>query len=551
MRYLNTLNTAKIFDLVVFFLISLFSIWLMWSTFHLEAGKIFLSSKLYSDFGAHLPLIRSFSFGENIPPEYPFFAGQPIRYHYLFYLVVGYIEKTGVPLDWALNSLSSVGLILLLEMVYLTTLLFFRNRGAAILAVLLVLFNGSLSFLEVLPETWNVVSIKQAFTNTITSQDFASFGPWDGKQVSAFWTWNIYTNQRHLAFSYGLVLAVLYPLFRHTITKKNALAWYQIFAIGIASLILPLLHQAGSVILLILTTGWVIWYWRRLALIYRVTYCLTLIFLLISTVFFASQGGSQHLEFQLGFLAPFPTLASLFTYWWFNLGLYFILLPVLLIRSRKHMGILVALSFSFFAAANVFLLSTDMINNHKFIHFFWLILQIAAAGWIATVWQDKKWFRPLLVVIVFFLTFSGIVDAFPVINDRPAHVENYTSSDAQKWIIDNTPPKSQFLSTTYLYNPASLAGRQLYLDYGYHAWSMGYNDRGKRELLLQFFSKDITNSEWCSLAMQEHIDYVIISPGSDDFQGSAELDGSYVQSIEPTYTSLDEYKIIIVTSICN
>jgi hypothetical protein len=49
-----------------------------------ENSTILIYSMMLSDFAATIPLIRSFSMGDNWPPEYPIFPGSPIRYHYLF-----------------------------------------------------------------------------------------------------------------------------------------------------------------------------------------------------------------------------------------------------------------------------------------------------------------------------------------------------------------------------------------------------------------------------------------------------------------------------------
>ena len=106
------------FDWLVSLTIALFSIWLMFSTFAYQAGELMIKTKLWSDFAAHLPLIRSFSFGKNFPPQYPQFASEPIRYHYLFYLLVGLLEKIGFNLAVALNGLSAIGMSLLLIMIY-------------------------------------------------------------------------------------------------------------------------------------------------------------------------------------------------------------------------------------------------------------------------------------------------------------------------------------------------------------------------------------------------------------------------------------------------
>ncbi|WP_460315410.1 hypothetical protein, partial [Staphylococcus aureus] len=74
-----------------------FSFWLMFHTFSYDGQthSIQVAYKLWSDFGAHIPMIRSFSMGGNLSRffagtvQYPIFPGEPIRYHYLFFMLVG------------------------------------------------------------------------------------------------------------------------------------------------------------------------------------------------------------------------------------------------------------------------------------------------------------------------------------------------------------------------------------------------------------------------------------------------------------------------------
>ena len=63
----------------------IFSVWLMFSSFSYSDGSMQIGSKAWSDFASTIPVIRSFSFGSNFPPEYPLFPGEPIHYHFLFF----------------------------------------------------------------------------------------------------------------------------------------------------------------------------------------------------------------------------------------------------------------------------------------------------------------------------------------------------------------------------------------------------------------------------------------------------------------------------------
>src|SRR3972149_7724231 len=101
-------------EIIVVVIASIFGYLITFSTFSANLNNLFINTKLWSDFASHIPLIRSFSLGFNIPPEYPLFPGAVIKYHFLFYLAVGLLEKIGVRIDLALNSLSFAGFFFLI-----------------------------------------------------------------------------------------------------------------------------------------------------------------------------------------------------------------------------------------------------------------------------------------------------------------------------------------------------------------------------------------------------------------------------------------------------
>src|SRR3989344_5595347 len=134
----------------------LFSFWLMFHTFSYDArnNTIHIGRTLWSDFGAHIPLIRSFSMGDNFTlllkgkPEYPIYPGEPIRYHFLFYALVGLLERLGLGIDWALNIPSALGFFFLLFFIFAIVKKLFTDIRVAVLSVIFFLFNGSLAFLR-------------------------------------------------------------------------------------------------------------------------------------------------------------------------------------------------------------------------------------------------------------------------------------------------------------------------------------------------------------------------------------------------------------------
>src|SRR3989344_6726086 len=201
----------KLFPEIILIIFSLlFSFWLMFHTFSYKDGSMLIATKSWSDFAANISLIRSFSMGENFPPQYPLFPNEPIKQHFLFYAIVGLLEKLGLRIDFALNILSALSFSFLIFMIYILAKALFQKKSVAFLSIAFFLLNGSLSFIEFLkahPISSNTIN------DILYINDFPSFGPYDGRIVSAFWNLNIYINQRHLSLSFALVLLIIYILY--------------------------------------------------------------------------------------------------------------------------------------------------------------------------------------------------------------------------------------------------------------------------------------------------------------------------------------------------
>lgn len=588
---LGTLFKLVTVDRVVLVLTLFFSFWLMTSTFGYKDGQIWMDSKLYSDFAAHLPLIRSFSLGWNFPPEYPFFAGEPIRYHYFFYLVVGFLERFGLRIDWALNIPSVLGFWLLLMMIYKITCRFFQSRLAGALAIILFLFNGSLSFAEYFDQHgWNLASLR-----AIPEQvNFASFGPWSGRLVTAFNNLNIYTNQRHLSLSFGLVLLGLYSLLIQinqvkyvktklkvwTLVKRTFAKTIRNYSISIKSLVrflltkenykferkvwlrtmglialfglMPILHQAGFTILIYFTICLLFFYPNVIKNGLKVNYIVALVVAALS-FWFLTTGSSQPAKREIGYLAIDKDFWGILKFWWYNLGVYLPLLPVLWVFSFKRKNPLLVFACGLLVVANTVRLSPDMINNHKLVSFFMIVVVIFTAGLITSWLKRTILHRLVAILIIPSLIFSGILDIFPIINDYSGGVDDIVRSPTQQWILANTPVDSQFLTASYMYSPASMVGRQIYLDYGYHAWSMGYDDHHKRQLLPKLWSVSIPVEQWCELMIQENLDYVIVGPGEKSVEdGRINVEQSQiVREMLPAYQSPDGWRIWQVQAVCD
>lgn len=533
-----------------------FSFFLMFHTFSYDGNthELKIATKLWSDFGAHIPLIRSFSYGENFsrlvhgqPVESPLFPGEPIRYHFGFYALVGLLERLGIRIDWALNIPSALGFFALLLLLYITSYTLFVSAGVSWLTVIFFLFNGSLSSLQFFRD--HPLSHTTLF-DIITNTKFPAFGPWDGSDISAFWTLNIYTNQRHLALSYGLLLTILFLLYRPV--KKS---WYTGLCIGGLLSTLLFVNFAVSGIALIFL-GWIFLTGKKSRMSLLVSA------LVVSPVFFFLRHIStmtSSIVWQPGYLAQTSgSIVSYIGYWVANLGLHTILIPLGMVWSSKTVRrFLVVPLLLLFLVPNLFRFSPDMINNHKFFNFFLIIGNMFSAyALVCMLKRGNRIKKPLwrntvrfisAAILVIILTGSGIIDFFPIINDTRGSVPDMYTNPDTRFIAAHTGTDDVIANSTWFYHPASIAGRPLLSGYTYFTWSYGY-DQAQREAILTSLYRANTARSVCIIARHAHVAFIELNA-----QPEAYLMPNWAlwQSLTPTYENPDSHlRIYSVHTIC-
>lgn len=554
-----------------------FSFWLMWLTFGYEKGAVVLSSKVWSDFGNHLPLIRSFSFGNNFPPEFPLFPGEPIRYHYLFYLFVGFLEKIGFRLDWALNLPSSLTFALLLTTIYFLAKTLFKSAWVGFLSVLFFLFNGSLSFLEF----FKVNPLSADTIHQISQiRDFQSFGPYDNKVVSAFWNLNVYTNQRHLAAALSLLFILVMVLIKQE-TKEEPHEHRQSLRSKIKAVLKVSFwkQQAHTFFHPHLSLPWSIAWGLALGL---TTYLNASVFLMgvlvlgvlfllmpkqrlpiliigalgvalsLPRTIFVSGTVTYSPMFHPGYLI-FDRLSlwNFINYWFYNLGLLLVLLPIgLIFASRTALKVFLAF-FALFIVGNLFQFTIEIAGNHKLFNAFVIVANMFAALAIVKIWtvvslkKPKNAFlgtltRGAALVLVFFMTFSGIIDFLAIYNDRTLTIDDFPKNQPVSWIVKNTMATDLFLNTQYLYDPASLAGRKVWMGWPYFAWSQGY-DTLKRTIELKALFGSDDKDYVCDYLRANNLTFVEITEPSEDFPFDAQF---WKKNFQKVYEN-QRYNIVI------
>ncbi len=184
--------------------------WMMFATLDFKNGTLLIGITQWSDYGPNTAIVRSFAVGHNFPAEYPHFAGEPIRYHFLFYFLAGNLEFLGLNLVWSLNLLSILTLVCMLALVIALGQLLFKSRAVGRLASLLFFFHGTLNLVPFLRKQTSFQGALKAIYNL---RDYLTSGYTYRGEDWGIWTQVVYVNQRHLASAIGIFLIVLIFLF--------------------------------------------------------------------------------------------------------------------------------------------------------------------------------------------------------------------------------------------------------------------------------------------------------------------------------------------------
>lgn len=501
-----------------------------------QSHQFLIGRNEVGDFGLHLGLIRSFSWGNNIPPQSPFYPGKPLPYHFLFDFTAGFLERIGLRIDYAVNGLSAVAFTLLLTLIYkLSQLIFGKSMPLGITSVLLYIFPSSVTFLDFFKNrtlSWDIM--KQIWT----LPDYIHKGPFDGSLVSIYFTPAVYLNQRHLIVGLLIGLCIFYFILKKIIKNQQISTIQLIFfglLLGASSRVHSLVAAATTVViivnmLLFRKFRWVVPFLLSTA---------TAIGIVYGNI--ANLANSSSVVFNIGFLSSRPfTLINFLSYWWANLWLVIVIAPIGIVLSNTKQKKIFLSFFTLFIIANVFQLSFRIEHNHSLINYFLIITNFYVAFILVKIWKRVKFFA---LVLFLLLTASGILNLMAVKNDYLYPVSDAPKDHLIQWIKDNTTSHAIFLAKHDLYDPVTIAGRRNYFGATYYLQVMGYDYARRQDLTKRFF--EANDKRIMSLAKQEGIDYIIIPVGAaNDFPYHVHRD--FFQENYPlmyTDTSFDVYQL--------
>ncbi len=543
-------------EVVFIFCTTLLVVLLMWWSFFIQDGKLYVGVTIYSDFAPHLGMIRSFSVGNNFPTQYSHYAGEDIKYHFLFQFFVGNLEFLGLPLDFAFNLPSAISLLGAFSLLYALTVKLTGRRFTGYLAVLFFVFRSSdalFDFLAALPkETDALTALKEntAFIGTTPNENWG------------LWNLNVYCNQRHLAFGICIMLFLIYMLIGHVFqaisrvrrsylakqkqivqTEGSGMLWSESvpFVIReacfreagwlpqslISSIALGVLLGAaaffnGACVIACLAVLFFLAIVSDHRIEYMIVALLTLILSLLQTNLFIN-GSAVKAEYYFGFLAENKTLFGAWDYVMTLCGILpVVLLAAFLLEDGAHKWIMVAFTAPFVLAFTLSL-TVDVTVNHKYVMLSVMLLSIYAAVFVNWLWHRWGfWVKAVSLFLIVALTVTGIYDLRTVIKSNDSRAGGCVSFDLEdpvtQWVAANATSQDIFLTSYYSLNSVVLGGAMLFNGWPYYAWSAGYDTAARDVSTAQMY--EASSPEALEALVKEHnIRYIIVD---DDVRNSME-----------------------------
>lgn len=390
------------FEVVFLSILLIFAFCYMSHTLHVKNGTLFVGLSVFSDFGPHLAVLRSFSSGANFPTEYPHFPDGHARYHFLFQFLAGNLEFLGLRIDWAFNLPSILSFVAFFMLLYSLAVILMGERWVGIGACVLLFFRSAMAFFRFAANIpwWELparIRANESFIGKTLRE--GDWGIWSQS--------NLYINQRHLAFSLGimlLIIIIVLPLFKKMAEAISACwrerrpfrEWLREFLLS-ADAWVPRNMQRSMVIGIILG---LICFWHGAVMLstllilfslalfskHRLEYLniavFTVILAYIQTMFFVGPGGAVQPRMTIGFLSERSDLPGILAYYQELLGLMPFLLLIGLFTAPKGSRWLALTFLSPLIFTTVVQLTPDLAVGQKYVIISVALVNIIVANFL-------------------------------------------------------------------------------------------------------------------------------------------------------------------------
>ena len=518
-------------EIILFTVVTVFVTWMMFYVFHMKDGILYSGFSVFGDYAPHTAMMRSFSRGNNFPTQYPHYGGQDVKYHFMFQFLVGNLEYLGMRIDIGYNLISIFSLVGFLMILYAISYRMFRSFWAGAAAIVFFFFRSGTAFWQYLWEHFRAGDLAE------TLRENTSFIGYTTNENWGLWNFNVYLNQRHLAFGLLMVSAAVWVFMEWLEAgcshSEKGIAWIgkRIFSkeawvcrnvetavlLGVFLGLTAFWNGAALIGGLLILAGMAVFSDGKLD--YAICAALAVFFSELQSKLFVS-GSVMSPSFYWGFLAENKSLAGVIGYLAEISGFFFVGLVVTVVFLKRKeravlFGFLLPLVFAFLVS-----LTPDINVNHKYVmisyaftavFWGWTVRGIFLAG--KTGW--KKWLgRVVCGILCICLTLTGIYDYVIILrdNDSGHRVTVNMNSDLTEWLSENLHKDDLLLTPEYTMNEVTMAGVMLYCGWPYYAWSAGYDTYYRAEQAVTIYTTDDQNV-LKETVKQEKITYILFEDG--------------------------------------
>ena len=538
-------------ELIFFSVLFVFLTWIIFYVFYIKDGILYSGFTVFGDYAPHTAMMRSFSLQNNFPTQYPHFGGQDVKYHFMFQFLVGNLEFLGLRLDIAYNAASILALLGFLMLLYSIARRVVGSGKAGVLTVLFFFFRSALTFFQFLWEHLRAGNLLQVL------QENTSFIGYTTNEDWGLWNFNVYLNQRHLAFGLLIVALAVWRYLdwaeqgcRH---KEKGLVWFRNRIFSKDAWKCRYVENALAAGLLIGMTS----FWNGAAVIggllilmgfavcsdgkldYLITAVTAVGFSVLQTRLFMN-GSSVEAAFQWGFISEDKSAGGVLWYLIQMSGIFFTgaLILFFFYKKRLQRAVLVSCLFPL-VFAFCFSLTPDITVNHKYIMISYAFLAMFWAGAVCLLFRKKWQGRILAAVLTVCLTITGIYDFVIIVRDNgPGHrVTVNTNSSLTDWLAQNLDSRDLILTPEYSISEVTMAGVMMYLGWPYYAWSAGYDTYDRAEKAKEIYTSQ-EPERVKSLVRQEGITYILFEEGMT-FEGETCIETTIKSVYRLVYQSED------------
>lgn len=538
-------------EALFFTILALFLIWIMFYVFFIRDRVLYSGFTVYGDYAPHTAMMRSFSLGNNFPTQYPHFGGEDVKYHFMFQFLVGNLEFLGLRLDVAYNLVSVLALLGFLMLLYSLAKRITGSGKTGILTVVFFFFRSALTFFRFV---WEHV---QAGDLLSTLRDNTEFIGYTVNENWGLWNFNVYLNQRHLAFGLLIISLVIWMYLDWVEAgcghEEKGLLWIRnrcltweawkcrsverALAAGLLIGLTAFWNGAAVIGGLLILMGFAVFSDGKLD--YLITALVSVLFSVLQSKIFI-WGSAVETSFQWGFIVEDKSLGGILWYLLQMSGIFFLgaVFLIFVQKKRSQKAVLISCLFPLIFAFCISL-TPDVTVNHKYIMISYAFLAIFWAEAVTSLMRKKIPVKILAVVLCISLTITGVYDMWIIFrNNGPGHrVSVNLDSELTEWLAENLDHKDLILTPEYSISEVTMSGVMMYLGWPYYAWSAGYDTYGRAEKAREIYTSQDKETVR-RLVQQEKITYILFEEGMT-FEGEYGVEDTIKAMYPRVYQSED------------